>query len=130
MRLTLSKNMTHNMVKETITKGLMEVLFDMYEKHSTNNKVYLMKTLFNLKMREGAPMVENLNEFNTIINQLSLVEINFHYEVCTVILLASIPSSWEPMRVVVRYSIGNSKLKLNDVRDQILPKKVHMKDFR
>ena len=108
----------------------MEVLSDMYEKPSTNNKVYLMKTLFNLKMREGAPMVENLNEFNTIINQLSLVEINFHYEVCTVILLASIPSSWEPMRVVVRYSIGNSKLKFNDVRDQILPKKVHMKDFR
>ena len=86
----------------------------MYEKHSTNNKAYLMKTLFNLKMREGAPMVENLNEFNTIINQLSLVEINFHYEVCALILLASVPSSWEPMRVVVSYFIGNSKLKFND----------------
>lgn len=32
-------------------------------------------------MGEGAPVVEHLNEFNMIVNQLSSVEINFDDEV-------------------------------------------------
>ena len=49
----------------------------MYEKLSTNNKVHLMKKLFNLKVGEGGIVVEHMNEFNIIVNQPSFVEINF-----------------------------------------------------
>lgn len=94
--LTLVKNMAHNLAKDKIMKGLMEVLSNMYEKSSVNNKVYLMKKLFNLKMGEGAAMVEHLNEFNKIVNLLSSVEINFNDEACVLILLASLANSWEP----------------------------------
>ena len=94
--LTLVKNMAHNLAKDKIMKGLMEVLSNMYEKSSVNNKVYLMKKLVNLKMGEGAVMVEHLNEFNKIVNLLSSVEINFNDEACVLILLASLANSWEP----------------------------------
>lgn len=53
----------------------------MYEKPYAYNKVHLMKKWFILKMGEGAPVVEHLNEFNMIVNQLSSVEINFDDEV-------------------------------------------------
>ena len=46
-------------------------------------------------------MVEHLNKFSMIVNQLFLVEINFDDEVCVVILLVSLPSSGEPMGAIV-----------------------------
>ena len=56
-----------------------------------------MKKLFNLKMVENASVAQHLNEFNTITNQLSYVEINFDDEICALIILASLPNNWEAM---------------------------------
>ena len=60
-----------------------------------------MKKLFNLKKAKGTLTVQYLNEFNTITSQLSTVEIEFNDEVRALILLASLPNSWEAMRMVV-----------------------------
>ena len=93
IRLTLSRFVAHNVVKEKTIADLMKALFGMYEKSSTNNKVHLMKKLFNLKMVETASIAQHLNEFNTITNQLSSVEIDFDDEICALIVLASLPNS-------------------------------------
>ena len=93
IRLTLSRSVAHNIVKEKTTADLMKALFDMYEKPSANNKVHLMKKLFNLKMAENASVAQHLNEFNTITNQLSSVEIDFDDEIRALIVLASLPNS-------------------------------------
>ena len=98
----------------------MKILSSMYEKPLANNKVHLMKKLFNLKMVEGTSVAQHLNEFNTITNQLSFVEIDFDDEIRAVIVLASLPNSWEAMRMVVSNSAGKSKLKYDDIRDLIL----------
>ena len=73
IRLTLSRSIAHNVIKEKTTVNLMKALFDMYEKLSASNKVHLMKKLFNLKMVENALVAQHLNEFNTITNKLSSV---------------------------------------------------------
>ena len=54
IRLTLSRFVAHNVVKEKTIADLMKALFGMYEKLSANNKVHMMKKLFNLKMAENA----------------------------------------------------------------------------
>ena len=54
IKLTLSRSIAHNVAKEKTTTDLMKALSGMYEKSSTNNKVHLMKKLFNLKMAENA----------------------------------------------------------------------------
>ena len=72
----------HNVVKEKTTSDLMKALSSMYKKSSTNNKVHLMKNLFNLMMAENASVAQYLNEFTTITNQLSSVEIDFDDEIC------------------------------------------------
>ena len=68
IRLTLSRSVEHNVVKEKTTADLMKALSGMYEKPSANNKIHLMKKLFNLKMAETASVAQHLNEFNTITN--------------------------------------------------------------
>ena len=77
----------------------------------------LMKKLFNLKMVEGTPVAQHLNEFNTITNQLSSVEIDFDDEIRALIVLASLPNSWEAARMAVCNSAGKSKLKYEDIRE-------------
>ena len=93
IKLTLSRFVVQNVVKEKTTVNLMKALFGMYEKLSANNKVHLIKKLFNLKMAENASIAQHLNEFNTITNQLSSVKIVFYDEICALIILASLPNS-------------------------------------
>ena len=52
-----------------------------------------MKKLFNLTMAKNALVAQHLNEFNTITNQLSSVEIDFDDEISALIILASLPNS-------------------------------------
>nr|TKR84597.1 Glycyl-tRNA synthetase family protein [Populus alba] len=58
IRLSLSRRVAHNVTKEKSTAKLMEALSGMYEKPSANNKVHLMKKLFNLKMVENTSKCE------------------------------------------------------------------------
>ena len=100
----------------------------MYEKPSANNKVHLMKKLFNLKMVENALIAQHLNEFNTITNQLLSVEIDFDDEIRALIVLASLPKSWEAMRMTVSNFTGKEKFKYNDIRDLILAEEIRRRD--
>ena len=81
IRLTLSRSVAYNVVKEKITADLMKALSGMYEKPSTNNKMHLMKKLFNQKMAANTSVAQHLNKFDTITNQLSSVEIDFDDEI-------------------------------------------------
>ena len=87
IRLTLSRSIAHNVVKEKTTTDLMKALSGMYQKTSTNNKVHPIKKMFNLKMAENASVAQHLNEFYTITNQLSSVEIDFDDEIHALIVL-------------------------------------------
>ena len=113
---------------EKTTVDLIKALSSMYEKPSANNKVHLMKKLFNLKMVEGTPAAQHLNEFNTITNQLSSMEIVFDDEIRALIVLASLPNSCEAMRMAMNNSAGKSKLKYDDIQDLILSEEVCRRD--
>ncbi|KAB5537804.1 hypothetical protein DKX38_015337 [Salix brachista] len=128
IRLTLSRSVAHNVIKEKTTVDLMTALSGMYEKPSANNKVHLMKKLFNLRMSDDMSVAQHLNDFNTITNQLSSVEIEFDDEIRALIILASLPNSWEAMRMVVSNSAGKSKLNYDDIRDLILAEEVRRRD--
>ncbi|PKI41361.1 hypothetical protein CRG98_038247 [Punica granatum] len=78
IRLSLSQNVTFHTAKEKTTKGILQVLADMYEKPSAANN--LMRRLFNLKMSESTVVAEHLNEFNLITAQLTSVDIDFDDE--------------------------------------------------
>ena len=129
IRPCLSRNVAANVAKETTTKGLMKALSELYEKPSANNKVHLMKKLFHLKMSDSTPIASHLNEFNSIINQLSTVSVEVEDEMQALILLASLPNSWEPMRAAVSNSAGSNKLKFSEIRERVLSEEVRKLDF-
>ena len=106
----------------------MKALSSMYKKPLANNKVHLMKKLFNLKMAKNTSVAQHLNKFNTITNQLSSIEIDFNDEICALIILASLSNSWEAMRMAVSNSTEKEKFKYNDIRDLILAEEIRRKD--
>lgn len=109
---------------------LMVALVGMYEKSLANNKVHLMKQLFDLKMSKGKPINQHLNQFNNIINQLFLVEIEFDDEIKALIPLMSLPYSQAVIRMAMSNSISMIKLSYDDILDIILAEDVCKNDFR
>ncbi|KAB5514235.1 hypothetical protein DKX38_028141 [Salix brachista] len=97
IRLTLSRFVAHNVIKEKTIVDLMTALSGMYEKSSANNK-------------------------------LSSIKIEFDDEIRALIILASLPNSWEAMRMAVSNSASKSKLNYDDIRDLILAKEVRRRD--
>ncbi|RVW69025.1 Retrovirus-related Pol polyprotein from transposon TNT 1-94 [Vitis vinifera] len=82
IRLTLSRSVAHNVVKEKTTADLMK----------------------------------------------ALSEIDFDDEIRALIVLASLPNSWEAMRMAVSNSTGKEKFKYNDIRDLILAEEIRRRD--
>ena len=118
IQLTLAKNVAFNIMNNNTTIYLMKTLSNMYEKPSTANKVYLIRRLVNLKMGEGNSITNHVSEFNTIIVQLTLVQIT---------LLSSLSESWSATVTAISNYASNSKLKLDNIRDLILSEDVRKK---
>jgi hypothetical protein len=57
-----------NVSEEATTKDLWENLGNLYQSKSLVNKLFLRKKLYNLGMRDGDSMEENLNAFNIVVS--------------------------------------------------------------
>ena len=124
IRLTLLRNVAFNIVKEKTTSGLLKALSNMYEKPSAMNKVYLMRRLFNLEVSETGSVSNHINEFNMIVSQLNSVDINFEDEIKVLILMSSLPESWDTVVAAISSSHGSEKLKFDEIRDVVLSESI------
>ena len=94
-----------------------------------------MKKLFKLKMEKNISVAQHLNEFNTIGNQLSSVQVDFDDEIHALIILASLPHSWDATRMEVSNYTKKSthththREKYNDILDLILVENVCRRDI-
>ena len=101
------------MSEEATTKNLWKKLGKLDHSKSLINKLFLRKKLYNLRMRDGDSMVENLNAFNTMVSQLVSVEIKISDEDKCINLLCSLPDSWDS--VVVAIGSNTSALNFDEV---------------
>ncbi|GJU49800.1 putative RNA-directed DNA polymerase [Tanacetum coccineum] len=103
----------HEPLAEAKPTGMKaEALSNMYEKPSASNKVFLIRQLVNTKMKEGAFVVDHVNEFNLILSRLMSVDIKFDDEVQALLLLSSLPESWFGTVTTISGSTESTKLKL------------------
>ena len=107
--------MAFNIIKEKTTSYILKAMSNMYEKLSAMNKVYLMRRLFNLQMSKGGSVVGHINEFNMIVSQLNSVKINFEDEIKTLILMSSLPESWDTVVAAISSFQESEKLKFDKI---------------
>ena len=88
------------------------------------NKVYLMSRLFNLQMSENGSVSNNINEFNMIVSQLNSVDINFEDEIKALMLMSSLPESWDTVVTAISSSGGSEKLKFDEICDVVLSESI------
>ena len=130
IQLCLAPSVAFDITKAKTTEDLMKTLATLYEKPSASNKVFLMKRLFNMKMAEGGSVADHLNDFNTVTSQLSSVGINFDEEIRALLILCSLPKSWNGLVMAVsNFVLGSGTLKYDDVIGVILSEETHRKSL-
>ena len=69
-----------------------------------------------MNMSEGGSVADHLNEFNTVTKQLSSIKVDIDDEVMDLLILFSLPESWNGLVMVVSNSVfGSNTLKFDDV---------------
>ena len=76
--------------------GVWKTLCYLYEKQSVASQIYWLKKLkklMDLKMKEGTPMSNHLNEFHTLFIQLTVQEVQIQDSMKAMFLLIALPES-------------------------------------
>ncbi|PTD30872.1 hypothetical protein C5N13_00030, partial [Sinorhizobium meliloti] len=71
----------------------------------------------NLQMSENGFISDHIKEFNMIVSKLNSVDINFENEIKALILISSLPKSWDTVVAAISSSRGYEKLKFDEIRD-------------
>jgi gag-polypeptide of LTR copia-type len=83
----------HHVASETNAHELWKKLESLNKQKTTANKAFFIRKLVNLKFREGTSVAEHLNEFQSLINQLSAMKMTLEDELHALLLLKSLPDS-------------------------------------
>ena len=71
IHLCLAHEVLFNIIGEDTTSGLWSKLESLYMTKSLTSIIYLKRQLYSLWMKEGTNVVDHLNNFNTLIVQLT-----------------------------------------------------------
>lgn len=82
-----------------------------------------------MKMVESGVIVEHLNDNNTITIRLTSIGINFDDEARALLILSSLPKSWDSLVMALNNSSESGTLKFNDVVSVILSEEIHKKSL-
>ena len=84
-----------------ITFALWQKLCSTYEKNTASNKVFCMRSLYNLKMKESANVASHLNEFDSLFACIRSQNMNIDDKMKAIHLLCSLPLSWDTFCIAI-----------------------------
>jgi hypothetical protein len=120
IRQWVDDNVLNHIIDETRAHTLWQKLDELYVRKEGTNKMFLIKKLMCLRYKEGTQIVDHVNEFQGIINQLSSMGITFEDKVRALLLLGSLPDTWETFKVTVCNSAPNGVVTWNLVKTRVL----------
>ena len=84
IQMHLSEPIYYNVQSCLIAYELWKTLSDTYEKKVAATKIYLIQSLYNLRMKESDLVTTHLNAYESIISQLSAqkmtIRVGYDYE--------------------------------------------------
>ncbi|GJY41356.1 retrotransposon protein, putative, ty1-copia subclass [Tanacetum coccineum] len=113
MILCLGNKVLREVTGETTAAGVWTKLETLYMTKSLANKLYLKKKLYTFYMPAGRKISEHIDEFNKNFLDLANIEVKFEDEDLALLLLTSLPASYEPFVDTLLY--GREALTLEDV---------------
>nr|GEY60364.1 copia LTR rider [Tanacetum cinerariifolium] len=111
--LCLGNKVLREVTGETIAVEVWSKLETLYMTKSLANKLCLKKKLYTFYMPAGRKISEHIDEFNKIILDLANIEVKFKDEDLALLLLTSLPASYE--HFVDTLLCGREALTLEDV---------------
>ena len=121
--LCLADDIITEVAEEETAAGLWLKLESLYMTKSLTNKLLLKRRLFGLRMEEGTSLRDHLDQLNTVLLELRNIDVKVDDEDAALILLVSLPSSYE--NFVDSFIGGRDTLTLEDVRSSL-----HTRDMR
>eukprot|EP00253_Pinus_taeda_P028964 PITA_28964 len=112
---------------EAMTKALWDKLGTLYQSKSLLNKLFLRKTLYNLKMKDGDLVTEHVNTFNIVVSQLASVDIKISDEDKCTSFLCSLPDSWDSL--VIALGSNANTLQFNEIDSSLLMEEMRWKNM-
>jgi hypothetical protein len=104
IRLCLEYEVLFNIAEEKTTSRLWTKMDSLYMTKNFSNIIFLKRQLYSLWMKEGMKIVDHWNVFNTLISQLISMEVKFEDEDKVVMLLCSLPESWDHLVTTVWFN--------------------------
>ena len=120
IRLNLSDEVLNNINLEdcTTTEEIMKKLEELYIEKNLSNKLYLKNELYSVRISENTDALQHLSKFNGLISQLLQFQVTCDNEDKAILLLASLPSSYENLMTTLLN--GNDTLKFEQVSGSLL----------
>ena len=127
IRQWVDDNVLNHIVGETHARALWTKLEELYARKTGNNKMFLIKQLLALKYTDGKSMTDHLNNFQGIMNQLSAMGIKFDEEIQGLLLLGSLPDSWEILRTSLSNSAPDGVISMDLAKSSVLNEEMRRK---
>lgn len=118
----------HHVEEEETAYGVWSKLDTLYASKTAINKVHLIGRLSDSKFQEGKSIAAHLNEFQSIFIQLKNMEITFDDEVQALMVMGSLPKSWETLKVSLSNSAPGGKLLMASVTAALLGEEIRRGD--
>nr|GEX34678.1 zinc finger, CCHC-type [Tanacetum cinerariifolium] len=119
--LCLGNKNLREVTGETTVAGIWSKLETLYMTKSLANKLYLKKKLYTFYMPAGRKISEHIDEFNKIVLDLSNIEVKFKDADLALLLLTSLPASYEHFVDTLLY--GREAMTLEDVMATLIQRK-------
>ena len=129
IRLHLADSVYFTVLDSQNSEELWKKLCNTYEKETAANKVYLMRKIYDLRMKDTDSIASHLNQFDALWSQLQAQKMTMDDELKAVFLLCTLPSSWDTFCTAISASVPNGKLVYNDISGALLGEEIRRKSM-
>lgn len=122
--LSVGDKVLRKILKEETAAGMLKVLDKYYMTSSFVRRFYLRQKLHSFRMNESKSVMENVDEFQRLVDELSSAKVEISDEDQAIFLLISLPEKFDEVRDTLTY--GRTSLTLEEVIGAALSKELEL----